>query len=618
MKIGIRQSRKNKTLNALLKIDFEPVGLRGLCQPGMSLLECARHLGVDLVNLCGGAGKCGRCTVQIIAGDATPMTEIEKNILSEEHIRRGYRLACETMPLSDLKVAVPPDSLTAPQRAQVESMESPAVPEPLIRLYPVELSQPGFADLSSDFRRLSNGLTEKYGIDNLSIDVDVLSELPARLRDGKRNICVGLRQQEIIALTGPDTKPMGIAVDLGTTKIAVYLVDLENGRVLASKGMMNPQIKYGEDIISRFMYAQASPDQAGRLWKIVIDTLNQMISGLCTDSGVLTENIFEVVIVCNTAMHHLFLGLPTESLSRAPYIPVIDSDLDVKAGKFGLKTAKGAYVHFLPNIAGYVGSDHVAMLLAVGILQKNGVVLTLDIGTNTEICLSDNGRMSSLSCASGPAFEGAHVKFGMRAANGAIERLRIEDNLTTYQTIGSSPARGFCGSGILDAVAELYKAGALEKNGRMVAGHPLIRNMNGQKEFVITVKDRDEIQSSEITFSQKDLREIQLAKGAIRTGIEALLKVSNLVKEEIDQIIIAGAFGSYINMESAIRIGMLPNISTDRIIQVGNAAGLGSRLALVSITKRKEAVQIASKVEYIELAAFPDFSTIFVEAMHLG
>jgi uncharacterized 2Fe-2S/4Fe-4S cluster protein (DUF4445 family) len=605
-------------LNASLKIDFEPVGLRGPCQPGISVLECARHLGVDLVNLCGGAGKCGRCSVQIIAGDTTPLTKTEKNILSEDHIRRGYRLACETMPLSDLKVAVPPDSLTAPQRAQVESMESPVVPEPLIRLYPVELFQPGFVDLSSDFRRLSNGLTEKYGIHKLSIDVDVLSELPARLRDGKRNICVGLRQQEIIALTGPDTKPMGIAVDLGTTKIAVYLVDLEIGRVLASKGMMNPQIKYGEDIISRFMYAQASPEQAVRLWKIVIDTLNQMISGLCTDSGVLTENIFEVVIVCNTAMHHLFLGLPTESLSRAPYIPVIDSDLDVKAGKFGLKTAKGAYIHFLPNIAGYVGSDHVAMLLAVGILQKKGVVLALDIGTNTEICLSDNGRLSSLSCASGPAFEGAHVKFGMRAANGAIERLRIEDNMTTYQTIGGRPARGFCGSGILDVVAELYKAGAVEKSGRMIDGHPLIRHMDGHKEFVIAVKNSDQTKSSEITFSQKDLREIQLAKGAIRTGIETLLKANNRAKEEIGQIIIAGAFGSYIDLENAKKVGMLPNISEDRIIQVGNAAGLGSRLALASRTKREEAVQIASQVEYIELAAFPGFSTMFTEAMYMG
>ena len=599
------------------EVNFQPIGLRGNCACETSLLECARHLGVDLVNLCGGAGTCGRCIVQIVEGRPSPPTETEKKILSWEQITQGYRLACETVPQSDVKVAVPPESLTTPQRTQVESIEAPVRPQPLINIYDVTIQPSAFQKYRSDYRRLTESLRDQHGIDNIVISLEISRKLPAGLRDNNWKVRVAVRKNEIIGLADIDARPLGLAVDIGTTKIAVYLIDLESGKVLASKGEMNPQIKYGEDIIARFVYAQSSAEKALEIQNVLVQTLNQMMADLCRIAGVLPADIFDVVIVCNTAIHHLFLKLPTESLSQAPYVPVIDSAMDIKASVLGLKTALGGYVHLLPNIAGYVGSDHVAMLLAVDIFHQKGICLALDIGTNTEICLSNRGLLNSLSCASGPAFEGAHIKFGMRAGDGAIERLKIENTKINCQTIGGKAAKGICGSGILDALAEMYKAGALDKSGRMKGDHPLVRDSNGIKEMVLAAKDQSVPGSTDITFSQKDVREIQLAVGAIKTGIKVLLKTQELEPEEIDRIIIAGAFGTYINIASAKAIGMLPNIPEERFVQVGNAAGLGSRLALNSKSKREEAVKIANQVEYVELASFPNFSKLFVEAMNL-
>lgn len=496
-------------------------------------------------------------------------------------------------------------------------MDLPVVPEPLVKMYDIEMTAPGSNDLCSDSRRLINRLKEQYNINVLSIDLDVLREMPVYLRDNNWKARAVLRENKIIALGCQDSRLAGIAFDIGTTKIAAYLLDLNTGRTLASKGMMNPQIKYGEDIIARLLYAQESQKQALHIREILSNTLNQIIGDLCSYAGLTNNDIFEIVVVCNTAIHHLFLGLPGKSLSLAPYIPVTDSELDIKAEKLGLKTAKGAYVHFLPNIAGYVGADHVAMLTALEILEQKGIVIALDIGTNTEICLLNKGSLTSLSCASGPAFEGAHVKFGMRAGQGAIERLRIENNKVIYKTIGGKPAKGFCGSGILDIFAWLYKAGIMDRTGKLTDNHPLIRKINGINHFVINIKDQDKSQCFEITFSQKDIREVQLAKGAVRTGIQALLKANNLTEKDIDKIFIAGAFGSYIDVKSAKTAGMLPNIPSNRFTQVGNAAGLGSRLALISRSRREQARYIARQVEYLELAVFPDFPEIFAKSMYL-
>lgn len=601
----------------MIQIDFEPVGRRGPCARGDTLLDCARALGVDLVNLCGGSASCGRCVVQIMEGDVSEPAQGEAEFLSPKELAAGYRLACQAILLGDCKVRVPPESLTAPQRTQVEGEEIPVSPEPVVQSYLVALSPPSLEDLRADAERLLDAVEQEHGVVASKVDQAVLRDLSPGLRSRGWHVRVAIRDGEVVALLGPAARPLGLAVDLGTTKIAAYLVDLETGHTLAARGIMNPQIAYGEDVITRMTFAQESPSQAARLQELIVDTLDQAISEMVAEAGAEREEIVESVVVGNTAMHHLFLRLPTEQLARAPYVPAVASALEIKARDLALRLAPGATVHLLPNIAGYVGADHVAMLLATEMAHAEGVVLAIDIGTNTEVCLANQGTLTSLSCASGPAFEGAHIKHGMRAANGAIEHLRLVGQQLEYQTIGGTPPVGLCGSGILDALAQLYQAGVINRRGRM-GEHPRLREGQGGREFVLIDESERDDGRPAITFTQKDVRELQLAKGAMRTGINVLLESSGITADDIEQVIIAGAFGTYIDVASTITIGMLPRLPLDRFRQVGNAAGMGAKMALISRSKRAEARALARRIEYVELAANPQFAQTFAEAMYLG
>jgi uncharacterized 2Fe-2S/4Fe-4S cluster protein (DUF4445 family) len=597
-------------------IDFEPVGCRGDCPEGATLLECARQLGVGLISLCCGAGSCGRCIVQIIEGDISDPVPDEGEFLSPEQLAKGYRLACQAVPMGDCKVRVPPESLTAPQRTQVEGEEIQVPSEPVVQTYPTALSPPSLDDLRGDAERLTDALAQQHGLTGTAVDLAILRQLSPRLRDEGWQVRVAVREREIVALLPPGARPLGLAVDLGTTKIAAYLIDLETGRTLASEGIMNPQIAYGEDVIARLTFAKGDSSQAALLQDLVVKALNEAAAEMCARVGVEPTHIVDAVVVGNTTMHHLFVGLPMEQLGRAPYVPAVASALEVKARDLGLRVAPGGYVHLLPNIAGYVGADHVAMLLATEVAQSEGVVLAIDIGTNTEICLANHGTLTSLSCASGPAFEGAHIKHGMRAANGAIEHLRLVEDRVEYQTIGGAPPVGLCGSGILDALAQLRLAGVVDTRGRM-GEHPRVRATDGPCEFVLVDESEDDDNRPAITLTQKDVRELQLAKGAMRTGINVLLETNGLTADETNQVIIAGAFGTYINVASAVAIGMLPRLPLDRFRQVGNAAGMGAKLALISRSKRAEAQALARRIGYVELAADPQFARTFAQAMYL-
>jgi uncharacterized 2Fe-2S/4Fe-4S cluster protein (DUF4445 family) len=420
-----------------------------------------------------------------------------------------------------------------------------------------------------------------------------------------------------VAISPGRERSLGLAIDLGTTKIAGYLLDLSTGQVLASKGAMNPQIACGEDVISRIALAIRSIKEAGRLQKLAVIAVNQLARDLCNEIGAKVQSIVEAVVAGNTAMHHLFLKLPVEQLALSPYVPAVKKALDIKAREIGLKIAPGGYVHLLPNIAGFVGADHVAMLLSTGVCKRKDTILALDIGTNTEVCLTCDGSMTSVSCASGPAFEGAHIKHGMRAADGAIEHMKIVGDRVNYQTIGGALPVGICGSGIVDAIAELYLNNVLDDNGRMNPKHPGVRTNQKEREFVL-VSARESGGGMAITITQNDIRELQLAKGAIRTGIQVLLDASSHSEEEIEEVIIAGAFGSYIDIASAVTIGLLPSLPLSRFKQVGNAAGTGAKMALVSKGARGEAQDIADRVKYIELAANPQFARIFAQANYLG
>ncbi len=598
-------------------IDFQPVGRRGKCRENESLLACARRLGVGINSICGGKGICHSCKAQIVAGTVSKPTRNERESFSSQELKDGWRLACQTYPTSDVKLMVPAESMTTRQRIQVEGLETKVPPEPPVRAYTVRLSAPSLEAPGADADRLLQALNQRHKLRCAKIDIGALRTMSDHLRSWKWKGQAAVRNGEVIAILPSKSRQLGLAIDLGTTKVAGYLVDLSDGHMLATKGTMNPQISYGEDIISRMTAAVHSPADAAALQKLAVDAINQLCLDLCGETGAKPEEILEAVVVGNTAMHHLFLLLPVKQLARSPFVPAISGALGVKARELGLNIAPGAYVHLLPNIAGFVGADHVSMLLATDAWQAKETTVALDIGTNTEVSLIHKGKVATTSCASGPAFEGGHITHGMRAATGAIERLRIDGDKIQYQTIDEMPPVGICGSGILDALAQLYAAKVIDEGGRIIDSRPHVRVYRGQREFILVSKEERKGKPA-ITITQHDVRELQLAKAAIRTGIQILLEAAGCTENDIRQVIIAGAFGTYIDLSSAVTVGMLPPLPLNRFRQVGNAAGMGAKLALISRRFRARAQAVASRVSYVELASSPGFQPIFTQASYLG
>jgi uncharacterized 2Fe-2S/4Fe-4S cluster protein (DUF4445 family) len=473
------------------------------------------------------------------------------------------------------------------------------------------------SDQQADANRLLEAMEKQYQMSCRHIDINVLRSLSPQIRNLNWECQASVRGDEVIALSPWPGLQLGLAVDLGTTTVAGYLVDLSNGQTLAARGVMNPQINYGEDIISRINYVIKSPHEGNRLQKLVVDRLNDLVVRLCSEAGTDVEAIVEMVVVGNTAMHHLLLGLPVKQLALTPFIAAAGQAIDIKARELGINIATGAYVHLPPVMTGFVGSDHAAMLLATDSHQAEGLAMFLDIGTNTEISLVNGEGITTTSCASGPAFEGGHIRHGTRAASGAIERLRITKDTLNYQTIDEAQPVGICGSGALDAVAQLYLAGIIDGGGRLMDNHPRVRITDNQAEFIL-VEQNEQGRQSAITITQKDIRELQLAKAAVRSGIWLLLETNGFVEEQLGQVIIAGSFGSYIDLSSAITIGLLPPLPLTCYRQVGNAAGTGAKLSLLSLAKREEAKAITSRAHYVELAGNPDFKKTFIETGHLG
>jgi uncharacterized 2Fe-2S/4Fe-4S cluster protein (DUF4445 family) len=599
------------------KIDFEPVGRRGECQTEDSLLECARKLGVGISSICGGQGICHSCKIQVLSGSVSRPTPSELEAFSPKELKAGWHLACQTHPRSDVRLHLPAESMTTPQRLQVEGQERKVSLQASVRDYHLKLAVPSLEAPQADADKLLQRLNHQYKLKCDRVDIGALRLISEQLRSWQWQCQVAVRSGEVIALLPPQSHPLGLAIDLGTTKIAGYLVDLSDGQTLATKGAMNPQISHGEDIISRINGAVHSEEERAQIQKLAAEAISQLGAELCAEAKASPEEIAEVVVVGNTAMHHLLLGLPVRQLAMAPFVPAVSRALDIKARNLNLNFAPGAYVHLLPNLAGFVGADHVAMLLATGVAPKKGPIVALDIGTNTEVSLIHDGNIVTTSCASGPAFEGGHIKYGMRAANGAIERLQISAGKVSYQTIGDATPVGICGSGILDALAQLYLAKAVDEGGRLKADHPRVSGQRGQRQFILVSQEEREGQPA-IVITQHDIRELQLAKAAIRSGIQVLLETSSVPEKEIKQVIIAGAFGSYINVASAIEIGMLPSLPPGRFIQAGNAAGMGAKLALISVKSRTKAQALTSRVRYIELASTPGFEHTFMQASYLG
>ena len=604
------------------KIIFQPEGKRGEFPPGTTILEAAREIGVDIEAICGGKLTCGKCQVVIEQGEEnlSEMTEDEKRLLDKRKAGKNYRLACVTRFYGDVVVFVPEESRGGEQIILKEGVEVSVTINPAVKKYYLELPKPHLKDDLGDFERILNALKGDYGIENVDIDYEVLKKLPNVLRDNDWKVTVTIWNDREIIDVEPGYRAenvYGLAVDIGTTTVVGYLTDLRTGKVLAVDSMMNPQVTYGEDVMSRITYAMQNPEGLEQLNRKIIDGINEILKNVCDQAGIKPEEVSEVTIVGNTAMHHIFLKIEPKYLSLAPYVPALHKSYDVKARDLGLNISKGGYVHVLPIEAGWVGADNVAVLIATEPYKRDEMCLVIDIGTNGEIVLGNKERLISCSAAAGPALEGAHIKHGMRAATGAIERIRIDPETfePEYKTIGNAPPRGICGSGIIDAAAELYRVGIVKKNGRfnLDLDTPRVRVADGQPEYVIAWANETAI-GHDIVITQKDIREIQLAKGAMCAGAHILMKEMGV--ESVDRVIVAGAFGNYIDKISALIIGLVPDVPVDRIESVGNAAGVGARLALISKEKRREANEIARKVEHIKLAVHPDFEREFSMAMY--
>ncbi|HBY06636.1 MAG TPA: ferredoxin [Chloroflexi bacterium] len=445
---------------------------------------------------------------------------------------------------------------------------------------------------------------------------EVIRSISGILRENDWRVTAFVRDAELVGLAPTATQPLGFAVDLGTTKIAAYLVDLESGAELASAGAPNPQIGYGEDVISRLNFVYRNPEGGATLAGKVHDTLNEVLGNLVVQAGVTRTQVVEACIVGNTAMTHLLLQLPVAQLAKAPYVAAINEALEVRAIALGLEMAPGATVYIPPCIGGFVGADHVAMILGCDLDQSPKIALGVDIGTNTEIALRVPGTqfMTSVSCASGPAFEGAHISEGMRAAAGAIEKVRITSQGLELTTINDEPPVGLCGSGIIDLVAELHRTGLINSRGRFQKASEAVRATENSLEFQL-VNAQNSGTGREIVIRQEDINEIQLAKGAIHAGLEILLAITGTAPEAVEEVIIAGAFGSFLNVENAIAMGLFPDLPQAVYRQVGNAAAIGAKWILISKTARQRAQVIQKNTRYNELTTYPKFNRAFALGM---
>jgi len=611
------------------QVIFLPTGRRGEVSEGKTVLDASRELGVGIESLCGGKRSCGKCKVRWLQGDLSPFTEEEKKFIKESERAEGYRLGCAAQILGNAQIFIPEESRTQQQVVRKEASERSIELKPAIVPLSVELSLPSLHDPLGDFDRLQKALSNKYHLPKIRIDYPALQKLSRVLRQAQWKVTVATWMDQEILDVKPDGADdlYGIAIDVGTTTVAGYLCNLTTGELVATQSMMNPQVVYGEDVMSRIAYTVTHPDGLETVHRSIIDALNQLVKAVAQRSGLSAEDILELTIVGNTAMHHLFLKIDPQYLAVSPFTPVIHRSIDMKARDLGLKVHPSANVHILPVEAGFVGADNVGVLIAEEPYRQDALVLIIDIGTNGELVMGNRKRLLSSSCATGPALEGAHIKFGMRAAPGAIERVSIHPGTleVNFKTIGentwqseakSASAIGICGSGIIDVVAELFRNKIILPGGRFNEAVPSsrLRISDQGVEFVVAWRDETSI-GKDITITQQDIRNVQLAKAALYTG--AKLMMEKLGIEKLNKVILAGAFGTYINTEAAMILGMFPDCDLKNVYAVGNAAGDGARIALLNRDKRVDAEEIAKEVDYIELTTEKDFQKEFIDALSI-
>jgi uncharacterized 2Fe-2S/4Fe-4S cluster protein (DUF4445 family) len=612
-----------------VKIVFFPYGKREWFKKGKtSILDAAKTLGIDLSSLCGGIGTCGKCKVRIEKGikQLAPLTDQELKHLTDEEIKSNYRLACQVIPNNSIVVYVPERSRVGKQRLQTKGLEVPVKQmNPFVKKYFVELPKPTLHDHRSDEDRLLDTLHEKYELNtDLYIDFEVAQDLASTLRKEDLKVTVTVWKNQIIDVQPGNLSDrcFGFAVDIGTTKLAGFLIDLIRGEVVAVSARMNPQIPLGEEVMTRISHQiMEGPQGITELQKAVVSGINEMIEECCEKTKVNPNEIYELCFVGNTAMQLCFLGIYGRYVSFSPYPPVIRRGVDVRARRLGLKSHPRANSYYAPVIGGFVGADTVADILATRILESDEICMVIDIGTNTEIALGNKDQVIVDSCASGPAFEGMSIKHGMRAATGSIERVSIDPDTieVNYRTIEDKPPIGLCGSALVDVPAEILKAGLIDLTGRFITSMAektnRLRKAPDGWEFVIAWQP-ETATDTDITITQGDIRELQKGKAAMRTGAGILMKRIGITEKDISKLYMAGAFGNYIDPENARTIGMYPELPLEKVNFVGNVAGTGSRMCLISKEEREYAEMISKTVKYHELAADKDFQTEYLNAMY--
>lgn len=618
------------------KIVFEPFGIVTNIEEQENILLAAQRLGLKLDAYCNGQQVCGKCKIRIAEGEfpgygsirsergnVTEMSKHERSLLSASEVQAGYRLACMTKVKKDVVVEIPRESLVGQQVILEKGKERNITLHPSIQVYTITVSKPTLQDNLDDYSRIEKQLLEQYEeLDkNIEIDYEALRSLSISMREESYvvSVYVWMKKRILKIVPGVHNKAYGIAVDVGTTTIAAYLCDLTTGKQLQSASLMNPQIKYGDDVLTRISYCTGKPEKRRELHNLLFDGLNQVIGEMAKKEDIQRTEILECVLVFNTVMEHIALDIAPDYIGQAPFVSTIKEAQDLYAKDLGLDILPNANVHCLPVEAGFIGADNVAVLIAEEPYKQEKMQLIIDIGTNTEICLGNKGKLFVTSCATGPALEGAQISCGMRAAEGAIEKISI-DPITlepTYRTIKNvlHPI-GICGSGIIDAVAQMAFTGIIDPDGKF-SKHAVSKRIRtdrvGKKEYVLYFAEKPN--ERDIVITQKDVRAVQLAKAALYAGAKALMKRSGI--ENVDEVVLAGGFGSYINKDNALQLGMFPDCNLEHVTVSGNAAGIGAKLALLNIDKRKEAIQVAKNVEFVETATDLEFQQMFADAMSI-
>ena len=630
-------------------IVFTPSGKRGRFPLGTPVLQAARSLGVDIDSVCGGRAICGRCQINVGEGEfakhgivsaadhVSAFSQVEERYDRLRGLASGRRLSCQTKIEGDLVIDVPPESQVHKQVVRKEADTRAIELDPATKLYFIEVEEPDMHKPSSDLERVFIALKEQWGVDNITTELPIIAALQKALKLGKWKITCAVYSRapgggnRLVSIwPGFHDKAFGIAIDVGSTTIAAHLTNLSTGEVVASAGLMNPQIRFGEDLMSRVSYVMMNPGGEKEMTTAIRVALQQLAEEVGSQAGVDLNDIMEVVLVGNPVMHHLFLGIDPTELGGAPFALATGLPLTFPAREMDFKLNQGAYAYVLPCIAGHVGADAAGMVLSEAPHESDEIMLCVDVGTNAEIVLGSKARLLACSSPTGPAFEGAQISSGQRAAPGAIERLRIDpitlepryrvigcelwsDEAGFEEAIALTGVTGICGSGIIEAVAEMYLAGIISQDGlvdgAMAAQSPRIESFKRTFNYVI----REGEQTIRVT--QNDVRAIQMAKAALYAGVRLLM--DKLEIQTVGKIRLAGAFGSHIDMKYAMVLGLIPDCDLARVQSAGNAAGTGARIALLNKAARDEIEAVVRRIEKIETAVEPLFQQHFVEAMAL-